>query len=119
MFIDHTAPSIRSATLRANEVLEIEFRAGDESHLSRYTKGWLRAHGYSENQTRDRPCTPQLWDAGIAYRLPCIDYTDYMQTNAGLRAWIEGARTQGIVQIGRAHVWNSSHSQISYAVFCL
>src|SRR5256886_12376069 len=22
-------------------------------------------------------------------------------------------------QIGRAHVWNSSHSQISYAVFCL
>src|SRR2546427_10516428 len=23
------------------------------------------------------------------------------------------------VEIGRAHVWNSSHSQISYAVFCL
>src|SRR2546427_6742551 len=22
-------------------------------------------------------------------------------------------------EIGRAHVWNSSHSQISYAVFCL
>src|SRR5688572_32300457 len=22
-------------------------------------------------------------------------------------------------KIGRAHVWNSSHSQISYAVFCL
>src|SRR2546421_9578843 len=22
-------------------------------------------------------------------------------------------------QIGRAHVWNSSHDQISYAVFCL
>ena len=97
MFIDHTAPSIRSATLRADEVLEIEFRAGDESHLSRYTKGWLRAHGYSENEPRDRPCTPQLWDADIAYRLPCIDYTDYMQTNAGLRAWIAGVKTQGIV----------------------
>src|SRR2546427_3461235 len=25
----------------------------------------------------------------------------------------------GDVKIGRAHVWNSSHSQISYAVFCL
>src|SRR5688572_32530146 len=23
------------------------------------------------------------------------------------------------IEIGRAHVWNSSHSQISYAVFCL
>ena len=25
----------------------------------------------------------------------------------------------GTVQIGRAHVWNSSHLYISYAVFCL
>src|SRR6266511_5058027 len=27
-------------------------------------------------------------------------------------------RAQGL-QIGRAHVWNSSHVKISYAVFCL
>src|SRR3712207_7106333 len=26
---------------------------------------------------------------------------------------------QHAVQIGRAHVWNSSHANISYAVFCL
>src|SRR5215467_15703409 len=25
----------------------------------------------------------------------------------------------GFIQIGRAHVWNSSHLVISYAVFCL
>src|SRR2546430_3088110 len=27
--------------------------------------------------------------------------------------------TPGVAEIGRAHVLNSSHSQISYAVFCL
>src|SRR5256885_7263679 len=58
------------------------------------------------------------------------------QTNAGLRAWIEGARTQGIVLLRgvpqqpvqllevarrdrKSTRLNSSHLVISYAVFCL
>src|SRR2546430_11731851 len=28
-------------------------------------------------------------------------------------------RSATAAEIGRAHVWNSSHSQMSYAVFCL
>src|SRR2546427_2004048 len=32
--------------------------------------------------------------------------------------FVRDARPAGL-EIGRAHVWNSSHSQISYAVFCL
>jgi gamma-butyrobetaine dioxygenase len=97
MFVDHLAPSIASARLGADEVLEIGFRAGDESHVSRYTKGWLRTHDYSESAARARQSTPQLWDNGIANRLPCIDYDDYTQTNAALRAWIEAMKGHGIV----------------------
>jgi gamma-butyrobetaine dioxygenase len=97
MFVDHPAASVASARLGSDEVLEIVFRAGDESHVSRYTKGWLRTHDYSERAARTRQSTPQLWDSGIADSLPCIDYSDYMQTKSGLRAWIEAVKSHGIV----------------------
>ena len=43
MFIDHPAPSISSAFRRADGMLEVCFHEGAETHVSRYTKGWLRA----------------------------------------------------------------------------
>ncbi|MDB6088638.1 MAG: hypothetical protein JWN85_1422 [Gammaproteobacteria bacterium] len=97
MFVDLPHPDITSATLHPDQVLEIEFRAGEESHLGRYTKGWLRAHDYSETIERAREYASRLWDAGLAHSLPCFDYEFYMGRNAGLRAWIEAVKTYGIV----------------------
>src|SRR3712207_7132257 len=34
-------------------------------------------------------------------------------------AWVFGQHDRGWKEIGRAHVLNSSHANISYAVFCL
>jgi gamma-butyrobetaine dioxygenase len=97
-FIDHAVPAITWATLEANaEELEVSFHAGKENHVSRYTKGWLRAHDVSELEARARQAMPLLWDAGMSDRLPCVDYADYMGTKAGLRAWIEAIKTHGIV----------------------
>jgi gamma-butyrobetaine dioxygenase len=97
MFIDHPAPSIASAVLRDNAYLEIQFRAETESHISRYTKGWLRIHDYSESEVRKRQRAPQLWDSGFAPAIPSVNYADYMHMNAGLRAWIEAVNRYGIV----------------------
>jgi gamma-butyrobetaine dioxygenase len=96
MFVDHLRPTITSATLSSEQVLEVEFREGNASHVAGYTRGWLRTHDYSESAARAREHAPRLWDAGIADRLPCFDYEEYMGTNAGLRAWIEGVKTDGI-----------------------
>jgi gamma-butyrobetaine dioxygenase len=96
MFVDHLRPAIISARVDSDQVLEIEFRSGDESHVTRYTKGWLRAHDYSESAVRAREHAPRLWDAGIVQSLPCFDYEDYMATRTGLRAWIEAMKTHGI-----------------------
>jgi gamma-butyrobetaine dioxygenase len=97
MFIDHAPPSIASAFLRADGVLEVCFQEDTETHVARYTKGWLRAQIEVERAARARQSASVLWDAGIDRRLPCIDYTEYMQTSAGLRAWIEAVKRHGIV----------------------
>lgn len=97
MFIDHAAPSIASAFQRADGTLEVHFQADAETHVSRYTKGWLRAQTEIERSARARQSAPLLWDAGVTRRLPCVDYTDYMRTSAGLRAWIEAVKCHGIV----------------------
>lgn len=95
MFIDHPAPSIALALLGPDGALQVHFRAGSETHVSTYTKGWLRARSDLEAQTRH--CAPALWDATIARRLPRVDYADYMRTSNGLRTWIEAVRSHGIV----------------------
>ena len=96
MFIDHAPPSIISASLDA-EVLEVRFKASDKIHVSKYTKGWLRMHDVSETAESARQAAPLLWDGGMSGRLPCIDYAEYMATDAGLRAWIGALNAHGIV----------------------
>ncbi|MFL6600369.1 MAG: TauD/TfdA family dioxygenase [Steroidobacteraceae bacterium] len=97
MFIDHAEPLIVSAELDSGGLLEIEYRQGDESHVSRYTKGWLRAHDITESAVQSRRSMPKLWDAQIASRLPRLDYVRYMETSSGLRPWIEALKIHGIV----------------------
>ena len=95
-FLDHPAPHITSAVLGPDEVLQVAFRAGDEVHLSNFTKGWLRTHDYAELNKPD-PLLPQLWDASIGPRLPCVMYEEYMETDAALQTWIEALKVHGIV----------------------
>lgn len=97
MFVDHAMPSITLALEGADGMLEVHFRAGNETHVSRYAKGWLRTQTEAEHLARARQSAQVLWDARIAGRLPCVDYPDYMRTDTGLRAWIEGVKSHGIV----------------------
>lgn len=97
MFIDHAAPSITSAREHADGMLEVHFQTDAQTHVSKYTKGWLRAQSEVERAARAAQSRPLLWDAGITPRLPCIEYTDYMRTQEGLRAWIEALKLHGIV----------------------
>jgi len=97
MFIDHSAPVIASALLDTGGVLEVRFRAGDETHVSRFSTGWLRAHGCALDALPDRRGGRVLWDAGLGQHLPTIDYADYIATGEGLRDWIEAVQRHGIV----------------------
>jgi gamma-butyrobetaine dioxygenase len=97
MFVDHAAPAITSARVDDDQVLEMHFQAGEESHVSRYTRGWLRNHDHAEATTRARRFAPRLWDASVASSLPTVQYADYTHTNDGLRQWIEAIKTYGIV----------------------
>ena len=98
MFVDHAVPSIVSAAAGLDGVLEVRFQAGEEFHVSRFTKGWLRTHDYRESISRAQKYPLRLWDgSSIAGRLRRIDYEDYLHTAQGLRAWITALNTDGIV----------------------
>jgi gamma-butyrobetaine dioxygenase len=96
-FVDHPPPVLTLAQLDARQVLEIHFEAGGNTHVSLYTKAWLRTHDHSDAMARASRFTPQLWDASIASRLPVVHYRDYMLTDAGLQQWIEAVKVHGIV----------------------
>ena len=97
MFIDHDRPLITSASIVDDGALEVQFLTGAVPHAARYTRGWLRTHDCSPQGLGERRTRLRLWDAGIRGTLPTLDYEDYMNTDAGLRAWIEAIQVQGIV----------------------
>jgi gamma-butyrobetaine dioxygenase len=97
MFIDHSTPAIASALLDQGGVLQVRFLSGDETHVSRFSTGWLRAHGCALDALPDRHGGRVLWDAGLGQHLPTIDYAEYIATGEGLRDWIEAVQRHGIV----------------------
>jgi gamma-butyrobetaine dioxygenase len=98
MFIDHPAPLIGSARLSGPEVLEIEFQAGKEHHYSRFAPGWLRIHAASAAMARPQP-TVQCWPADMRNKLFRLSYADYMETNMGLRAFLQALQRDGIAML--------------------
>jgi gamma-butyrobetaine dioxygenase len=96
-FIDHPAPVITAAGLRADGNLEVRFGNDGDVHVSVYARGWLRAHACSEAALAERRPAPRLWDATIATQLPALDYERYLHTDDGLRFWIESLEEHGIV----------------------
>ena len=98
MFIDDAAPVVAGASLVGLEQLvEVRFLAAQAPHVSHYTRAWLRHHDKAEVIMRAAAATPKLWDSSIASTLPTVRYADYMQTDSGVRAWIESVKTHGIV----------------------
>jgi gamma-butyrobetaine dioxygenase len=97
MFIDHGSPQVTDARVDGDGVLEVEFSDGAVAHVSRYTRGWLRAYDNSPASLAGREPRLRLWDAGINDTLPVVDYGAYMHTDAGMRAWIEAIQQDGIV----------------------
>jgi gamma-butyrobetaine dioxygenase len=97
MFIDHGRPRVTFAGVVADGVLEVRFQAGDDAHLSRYSKGWLRNNDCSPEALEEGRPKLRLWDAAINQTLPTLDYAHYMQTDAGMRAWIEAIQRDGVV----------------------
>ncbi|MFM7785317.1 MAG: TauD/TfdA family dioxygenase, partial [Gammaproteobacteria bacterium] len=69
--------------------------AGEE-HLSRFAGGWLRRHDPAAAGKRQQP-EVHRWGAGVADALPVVEWTAYLQTDAGLRHWIEAICSTGIV----------------------
>jgi gamma-butyrobetaine dioxygenase len=97
MFIDHAEPSITQATLLPGHVLEVQFSAGGESHVSQYAKGWLRAHDLAELAMRAQRYRRRTWDRTIRDRLTQVSFADYMHGGGALRTWLEALKTDGIV----------------------
>lgn len=96
-FIDHGAPYILSACIPGGEHLEVTFGGDGEPHVGRFAAGWLRSHCYSDAARKERVREPRLWDAEAIRQLPTVDFSDYMSTKAGLRAWLEALCSWGIV----------------------
>src|SRR3712207_7560784 len=75
-----------------------------------------------------RPPRSTLFPYTTLFRSPVVPCPFWGQPRLGSgpvwladgRCWACGASHQANgCQIGRAHVWNSSHANTSYAVFCL
>jgi gamma-butyrobetaine dioxygenase len=97
MFLDHGRPRITSARITDDGVLEVQFVTDDVRHVAHYTRGWLRTHDCSAEALAERRQQLRLWDAGINETLTSLDFSDYINTDAGLRAWIEAIQAHGIV----------------------
>ncbi len=96
-FIDHAWPQVSSARNLEGHGLEVEFNGDAAQHVSRYSSGWLRRHCYSDGAREEREPGLRLWDAEAIRNLPVVDFSEYMNTEAGLRAWLEALCSWGIV----------------------
>ncbi|KAI9473729.1 MAG: trimethyllysine dioxygenase [Benjaminiella poitrasii] len=68
-----------------------------DGHRSTYAWDWLYTHSYSPVLRTSEPLAnkkPKLWDAEL--KSTPVDYEAVMQTNEGLRQWIDQLETYGI-----------------------
>jgi gamma-butyrobetaine dioxygenase len=96
-FIDHVWPEVSSARKLEGDGLDVEFNAAADQHVGRFSSAWLRRHCYSKDAREEQVPRLRLWDAEAIRSLPIVDFSDYMNTEAGLRAWIDALCSWGIV----------------------
>ena len=96
-FIDHPEPEIQTASMPAADCVEVRFAGPKDVHVARFAAGWLRHHCYSADARREHQPKPRLWDASAIKNLPVVQFSDYMNTDSGLRVWLEALCSWGIV----------------------
>jgi gamma-butyrobetaine dioxygenase len=101
MFIDHAVPRIAVAGLDEAGDLQVRFDA-EGAHDSGYVAGWLRRHCPSAAARAEQSRTPRLWTRSEIGNLPIVDFSDYMSSDGGFRAWANALLTWGIVLIRNA-----------------
>ncbi|HET6619540.1 MAG TPA: TauD/TfdA family dioxygenase [Dongiaceae bacterium] len=101
-FIDHPAPAIAGARIGPAGELLVEFASAEGRHPARFSAGWLRRHCHSDAARQERADSPRLWDAAAIRDLPVVDFSHYMTTDEGLRAWCEALCSWGIVLMRNA-----------------
>jgi gamma-butyrobetaine dioxygenase len=101
-FIDHPVPAIGAARLGAAGETVVEFISAEGRHSGRFSAGWLRRHCYAGQSREERVECPRLWDQAAIRDLPVVDFSDYMNRDEGLRAWLEALRSWGIVLMRNA-----------------
>ena len=77
-----------------DEGLEVDW---GEEHLSRFPKGWLRAHCLSPEERSRRKPVPKLWGPEVAEDLPYMDYCAVAGDSARHLAFLESLRDLGFV----------------------
>ena len=95
-------PTVADAQLLPGGHLQVHFApdpAGGAAHLSRFDAGWLYQHCYGDWARTDRAKRPALWDASMAERIPTVEYSAMMETDAGLAEWLTALRDGGIVRL--------------------
>lgn len=97
MFIDHEAPTISQATQPTPDTVELQFSQGKEQHTSRFGTGWLRQHCYSDAARVETRVERKLWGADLNGAVNVIDFGAFMDSDAGVRDWIETLQRDGIV----------------------
>jgi gamma-butyrobetaine dioxygenase len=102
LFLDHATPSIRSARVHGNRCVEVEICPGvdDNIHVARFATGWLRAHVVEEAAARLRRHEPRKWDStSLRRHLVHLGGRDYLDSDSGVRTWIEAVKVDGIVML--------------------
>lgn len=102
MFVDHGTPRIATAELDGGGNLLVRFESTEGTHGSAYSAAWLRTHCPSAPARAERNRKPHLWTAAEIRDLPVVDFSDYMTSDGGLRAWIEALLSWGIVLMRNA-----------------
>lgn len=101
-FIDHPRPAIDAARIGAVGEIQVDFASAEGRHASRYSAGWLRRRCSSPEGRQERADSPILWDRAAIRGLPIVDFSDYMEREDGLRAWLEALCSWGIVLMRNA-----------------
>lgn len=88
--LPESLPAPDEAELDADGALRVAWPATAEcaAHASRFDPGWLRqrADGDAPDPLAVNRKIP--WDAGVADSLPVVEYEAFMETEAGLAAWL-------------------------------
>lgn len=103
------AVAIRAARILAAGI-EIEFAGSDRPSL--FDPVWLRAHALDPASRSERRRDPQLWDAGLASRIPAETYDRVVSDKAALASWLRYVRDLGFALLRGVPLVPSAVSEV-------